>query len=78
MNHTTTQTVPAVIPIPVPTLKRIRSALLAGLKLAKDEYETAEFDFEGNESLELHFYAEQVEEIRQAAEVVTVKLEAVK
>jgi hypothetical protein len=73
----TPKTAPAMIPVPVPTLKRIQSALLAALKLAKDEHETAEFTFEGNESLELHFYAEQVEEIRQAAEVVTAKLEAV-
>ena len=75
MNHTTTQALPAAIPIPVPTLKRIQAALLTGLKLAKDEHETAEFAFDGRESLELYFYREQVEEFRQAVEIVSTNLE---
>ena len=52
------------------TLQRIQSALLTGLDLAKQEYETALSIFNDKELLQIYYYAEQVEQIRQAVDVV--------
>jgi hypothetical protein len=59
-------------------LERIKVALEVGLRLATDDFKTAEVAFEGNHPLELHFYAEQVEQMQQAFETVAAELEVVK
>ena len=78
MSNTTTQDPTAMVAVPIAALKRIKIALEVGLRLATDDLKTAEVAFGGNHSLELHFYAEQLEQMRQAFETVAAELEVVK
>jgi hypothetical protein len=72
-----TTALPAVTLISAATLARLRAALQAGLKLAKEEYEVAVLAH-GSESLKAYYCAEQVEQMRQAVETVEIKLKVVK
>jgi hypothetical protein len=57
----------ATCTIPKPTLDRLRAALDAGLEAAAQEHSAAKVAYGELAPLKLRWYAEQVEQIRQAA-----------
>lgn len=63
-----------MVAVPIAALKRIKIALEVGLRLATDDLKIAKVAFGRNHSLELYFYAEQVEQMQQAFEAVAAEL----